>query len=82
MRQCICRNLYIISKRQINKPHTHLSSTSVFSLQSASFKARSVEMESFSTRRKGGCVRQENACLTVQDEQLISDLDAMQYDLV
>lgn len=26
-------------------------------------------------------MRQENACLTMQDEQLISDLDAMQYEL-
>ncbi|XP_075954725.1 coiled-coil domain-containing protein 18 isoform X1 [Anarhichas minor] len=38
-------------------------------------------MESYSSRKKGGCVRQENACLTMQDEQLISDLDAMQYEL-
>ncbi|KAA8587730.1 hypothetical protein FQN60_016592 [Etheostoma spectabile] len=37
-------------------------------------------MESFSKRKKGGCVRQENACLSVQDEQLISNLDAMQYE--
>lgn len=38
-------------------------------------------MESVSSRRKAGCVRQENACLTMQDEQLINDLDAMQYEL-
>ncbi|XP_047446699.1 coiled-coil domain-containing protein 18 isoform X1 [Mugil cephalus] len=54
-----------------------LSSSSM----SASFKAQSVEMESISSRKKGGCVRQENACLVFQDEQLISDLDAMQYEL-
>ncbi|XP_044076253.1 coiled-coil domain-containing protein 18 isoform X2 [Siniperca chuatsi] len=48
---------------------------------SASVKAWSVEMESVSSRKKAGCVRQENACLTMQDEQLISDLDAMQYEL-
>uniref|UniRef100_A0A3Q4M603 Coiled-coil domain containing 18 n=1 Tax=Neolamprologus brichardi TaxID=32507 RepID=A0A3Q4M603_NEOBR len=37
------------------------------------------EMESISAlRKKVGCVRQENACLALQDEQLISDLDAMQ----
>lgn len=40
---------------------------------------RSVEMEGVSSRKKAACVRQENACLTMQDEQLISD--AMQYEL-
>ncbi|XP_062284878.1 coiled-coil domain-containing protein 18 isoform X1 [Scomber scombrus] len=50
--------------------------------RSASVKARSLEMESVAARRKLGCVRQENACLTMQDEELISDLDAMQYELV
>ncbi|XP_034411805.1 coiled-coil domain-containing protein 18 isoform X2 [Cyclopterus lumpus] len=34
-------------------------------------------MESYS---RNGCVRQENACLNMQDEHLISDLDAMQYE--
>lgn len=38
-------------------------------------------MESVTVRRKVGCVRQENACLTMQDEELINDLDAMQYKL-
>ncbi|CAJ1071872.1 coiled-coil domain-containing protein 18 [Xyrichtys novacula] len=38
-------------------------------------------MESLSPRRKTSCMRQENACLSLQDEQLISDLDAVQYDL-
>ncbi|KAM8849404.1 coiled-coil domain-containing protein 18 isoform 2-T5 [Spinachia spinachia] len=38
-------------------------------------------METYSSRRKGCCVRQENACLTTQDEQLIGDLDAMHYRL-
>lgn len=39
-------------------------------------------MESISaSRKKVGCVRQENARLTLQDEQLISDLDAMQYEM-
>lgn len=38
-------------------------------------------MESVSSRKKVGCVRQENACLTMPDEQLISDLDAMRYEL-
>lgn len=38
-------------------------------------------MEAVSLRKKLGCVRQENACLTMQDEQLISDLDALQYEL-
>uniref|UniRef100_A0A8D3A116 Coiled-coil domain containing 18 n=1 Tax=Scophthalmus maximus TaxID=52904 RepID=A0A8D3A116_SCOMX len=40
-------------------------------------------MESHSLRKRSGCVRQENAhSLTMQDEQLISDLDPMQYELV
>lgn len=39
-------------------------------------------MESVSMRRKMGCpVRQENACLTMQDEQHICHIDVMQYDL-
>lgn len=41
----------------------------------------SVEMESFSSKKRAGCVRQENARLTLQDEQLIRDLDAGQYEL-
>lgn len=38
-------------------------------------------MESYSMRKKVGCVRQENACLTIPDEHLISDLDALRYEL-
>lgn len=38
-------------------------------------------MESFSSKKKAGCLRQENACLTLQDEHLIGDLDAVQYEL-
>ncbi|XP_054625230.1 coiled-coil domain-containing protein 18 isoform X1 [Dunckerocampus dactyliophorus] len=38
-------------------------------------------MESASARRKMGYVRQENASLTMQDIQLISDLDATPYEL-
>ncbi|XP_075877084.1 coiled-coil domain-containing protein 18 isoform X2 [Nelusetta ayraudi] len=38
-------------------------------------------MESFSSKKRAGCVRQENACLTLQDEQLIRDFDAVQYEL-
>ncbi|XP_022610747.1 coiled-coil domain-containing protein 18 [Seriola dumerili] len=49
---------------------------------SASVKIRSVDMETISLRKKLGCaLRQENACLAMQDEQLISDIDAMQYEL-
>lgn len=41
-----------------------------------------VQMESFSSKKRAGYVRQENACLTLQDERLIGgDLDAVQYDL-
>ncbi|KAM6989144.1 coiled-coil domain-containing protein 18 [Tautogolabrus adspersus] len=38
-------------------------------------------MESFTARKKSGYLRQENACLSLQNEQLISDLDAVQYEL-
>lgn len=39
-------------------------------------------MESISIRKKLGCaVRQENACLTMQDEQHICDTDVMHYEL-
>lgn len=38
-------------------------------------------MESASvSRKKAACVRQENARLTLQDEQLISDFDAILYE--
>ncbi len=79
-------NLYarsMIINRAASHNYARLSSTPAFCLpvQSSSVKARSVEMESVSSRKKAGCVRQENACLTMQDEQLISDLDAMQYEL-
>nr|XP_020471831.1 coiled-coil domain-containing protein 18 isoform X2 [Monopterus albus] len=56
-------------------------SSSSSSSRSASVKARSVEMEPVSSRKKVGCVRQENACLTMQDEQLNDGLDAVQYEL-
>ncbi|XP_068458861.1 coiled-coil domain-containing protein 18 [Clinocottus analis] len=36
-------------------------------------------MESHS-RKHFGCVRQENACLNMQDDDLISNFDAMQYE--
>uniref|UniRef100_A0A4W6FE73 Coiled-coil domain containing 18 n=1 Tax=Lates calcarifer TaxID=8187 RepID=A0A4W6FE73_LATCA len=49
--------------------------------RSSSVKTKSEDMEAVSLRKKLGCVRQENACLTMQDEQLISDLDALQYEL-
>ncbi|XP_061550593.1 coiled-coil domain-containing protein 18 isoform X1 [Phycodurus eques] len=39
-------------------------------------------MESVSARRKMGYARQENACLAMQDVQLISDLDATPYELL
>ncbi|XP_062413840.1 coiled-coil domain-containing protein 18, partial [Pungitius pungitius] len=51
------------------------------SLQSVGQNLRSFMMEPYSSRRKGCCVRQENACLTMQDEQLIGELDAMHYGL-
>ncbi|XP_068605304.1 coiled-coil domain-containing protein 18 [Brachionichthys hirsutus] len=38
-------------------------------------------MDPVPSRKKAGCVRQENACLTTHDEQLISDLDAVQHNL-
>ncbi|KAF3699148.1 Coiled-coil domain-containing protein 18 Sarcoma antigen NY-SAR-24 [Channa argus] len=38
-------------------------------------------MESVPFRRKAGCVRQENACLTMDDEQLINDLDVVRFEL-
>ncbi|KAM9789151.1 coiled-coil domain-containing protein 18 [Neosynchiropus ocellatus] len=38
-------------------------------------------MEMGSSRRKQGGLRQENACLTEQDEELISDLAVIPYDL-
>uniref|UniRef100_A0A665UH12 Coiled-coil domain containing 18 n=1 Tax=Echeneis naucrates TaxID=173247 RepID=A0A665UH12_ECHNA len=47
---------------------------------SASVKIRSVDMDS-SLRRKASCVRQENARLNMQDEQLISNTDGLQYEL-
>ncbi|XP_047223128.1 coiled-coil domain-containing protein 18 [Girardinichthys multiradiatus] len=37
-------------------------------------------MESAPVRKRVGCVRQENACLITEDEQLICDLDALQYE--
>ncbi|GLD51194.1 coiled-coil domain-containing protein 18 isoform X1, partial [Lates japonicus] len=49
--------------------------------RSSSVKTKSEDMEAVSLRKKVGCVRQENACLTMQDEQLISDHDALQYEL-
>lgn len=76
------RSLVTNRARVITQLCTPLIHTCVLpSVQSASVKARSVEMESVSSRKKAGCMRQENACLSMQDEQLISDLDAMQYDL-
>ncbi|XP_061654684.1 coiled-coil domain-containing protein 18 isoform X2 [Phyllopteryx taeniolatus] len=39
-------------------------------------------MDSVSARRKMGYARQENACLAMQDVQLISDLDATPYELL
>ncbi|KAM9719760.1 coiled-coil domain-containing protein 18 isoform 1-T1 [Menidia menidia] len=50
------------------------------SSQSPSFRAQSAEMQYVSARKKPGCVRQENACLTTLDEQLISDLDVLQCE--
>lgn len=38
-------------------------------------------MDSISSRKKTGCLRQENACLTMQDEHLISDFDPLEYEL-
>ncbi|CAB1429621.1 unnamed protein product [Pleuronectes platessa] len=48
--------------------------------RSAIVRIRPADMESISLRKKVGCVRQENACLSM-DEQLISDFDALQYEL-
>ena len=60
---------------------TRLSSIPLFDLlaQSSSITARPIEMESVSLRKKAGCVRQENACVSMQDGQVIGE--AMQYDL-
>lgn len=60
---------------------TRLSSIPLFDLfaQSSSVTARPIEMESVSLRKKAGCVRQENACVSMQDGQVIGD--AVQYDL-
>lgn len=38
-------------------------------------------MENISSRKKRSCVRQENAGMTIQNEQLISDFDPAQYEL-
>lgn len=38
-------------------------------------------METVSLRKKTSCVRQENAGLTIQDEQLAADFDPVQYEL-
>ncbi|CAN9503205.1 unnamed protein product [Ophioblennius macclurei] len=38
-------------------------------------------MESVSARNKLGCMRQDNTRLTIEDEELISDLDTLQYEL-
>lgn len=38
-------------------------------------------MENISSRKKRSRVRQENASMTIQNEQLIADLDPVQYDL-
>lgn len=38
-------------------------------------------METISSRKKTSCVRQENAGLTIQNEQLIADFDPVQYEL-
>ena len=61
----------------------HYTFTPVFFpvVQSASFRAQSAKMESVSARKKVVCVRQENTCLTMQDEQLLGDVDALQYEL-
>ncbi|XP_031153874.1 coiled-coil domain-containing protein 18 isoform X2 [Sander lucioperca] len=77
---CVCQERPLSGTAERRAVAGSLSPSSTNS-RSGSFKARSVEMESFSKRKKGGCVRQENARLTAQDEQLISDLDAMQYEL-
>lgn len=60
---------------------TCLSSIPLFDLlvQSSSVTARPIVMESVNLKKKAGCVRQENACVSMQDGQIISD--AMQYDL-
>ncbi|KAF3858777.1 hypothetical protein F7725_011978 [Dissostichus mawsoni] len=72
---CVCQESPVSGTAERRAAAGSLTPPSPIS-QSASFK--SVEMESFSAR-----LRQENACLSVQDEQmqLISDLDAMQYEL-
>ncbi|XP_060899410.1 coiled-coil domain-containing protein 18 [Labrus mixtus] len=59
----------------------HALLCSLTSCNSGSASARPVEMESFTARKKSGYLRQENACLSLQNEQLISDLDAVQYEL-
>lgn len=38
-------------------------------------------MENISSRKKRSRVRQENASMTIQSEQLIADFDPVQYDL-
>lgn len=38
-------------------------------------------MENISSRKKRSCVRQENAGLTIQNEQLIGDFDPVRYEL-
>lgn len=38
-------------------------------------------MENISSRKKRSRVRQENASMTIQNEQLIADFDPVQYDL-
>lgn len=38
-------------------------------------------MENMFSRKKRSCVRQENASMTIQNEQLLADFDPVQYEL-
>lgn len=38
-------------------------------------------MENISSRKKRSCVRQENAGMSFQNEQLMADFDPVQYEL-
>ncbi|XP_069568595.1 coiled-coil domain-containing protein 18 isoform X1 [Brachyistius frenatus] len=78
---CVCQERPLAERAERGSAGSLSPHSSSPSSLSASFKAQEVEMESVSSRKKRGCVRQENAHLAMQDEQLINDIDAMRYEL-
>ncbi|KAJ8011364.1 hypothetical protein DPEC_G00057380 [Dallia pectoralis] len=61
--------------------HQSLERSSRTESRNASSRSRGVEMEALPLRKKLGGLRQENACLAMENRQLISDLEAAHVEL-